>query len=214
MPISSDNVQTQLRWRYAVKKFDATKKIPADLWTTLEEALHLAPSSYGLQPWRFTVVTNAAKRAELQKVSFGQSQIVEASHLVVFSARKTMTLVDVDRLIQRIIEVRGASATDLEGYKKMMLGSISRMKPEEQAAWNARQVYIALGGFLSAAADLGVDACPMEGISGPDYDNMLGLEAQGYFTCCVATLGYRSAEDAYASAPKVRFKKEEVIQYV
>lgn len=209
-----ESVLAPLRWRYAVKKFDAAKKIPDATWQALEEALRLAPSSYGLQPWKFTVVTDPATRAELHKVSWKQSQIIDASHLVVFSSRTTMTPTDVDRLIQQMVRQRGGDASGLEGYKKIILGSISQQTPENLGVWNSRQTYIALGVFLTAAAMLGVDACPMEGISGPEYDKILGLSAQGYTTHCVATAGYRAADDKYAEAAKVRYDVNDVIAHV
>ncbi|QJW95264.1 NAD(P)H-dependent oxidoreductase [Frigoriglobus tundricola] len=211
MPVSPETVLSQLDWRYATKKFDPAKKIAPDLWAKLEQAAIHAPSSFGLQPWKFIVVTDPEVRKQLHPASFNQSQVLDASHLVVFAAKNPPTPADVDAYVARIAEVRGAPAESLDGYKQMMLGSLSRMDAVQAHRWAARQVYIALGVFLSAAALVGVDACPMEGFLPEKYDEILGLRAKGLGSVVIATAGYRSAEDAYAGAAKVRFDPKDVI---
>jgi nitroreductase len=212
-PVSPETLIKQLNWRYAVKKFDATRKIsPAD-WSVLEKALVLSPSSYGLQPWKFVVVNDPAVRAKLKPASWNQSQIVDASHLVVMARRSTMTSADVQRYVDRTVAVRKVPASSIEDYKNMMLGSINAPNADH-ANWAAKQVYIAMGFLLSAAAMLGIDACPMEGIVPAQYDEILGLPKQGYNTCMVTTLGYRASDDWLANLPKVRFADNEVIQHV
>ncbi|MDE2142412.1 MAG: NAD(P)H-dependent oxidoreductase [Elusimicrobia bacterium] len=206
-----DALVASLRRRYAVKKFDPAGQIPAAVWTALEEALVLSPSSYGLQPWKFFVVENPALRAKLKSASWEQTQITDAHKLVVFAVKKDFGAADVERFIERIAEVRRLPKEALESYKKMMLASAS-LPPEKVAAWLIRQVYIALGVFLSTAAALGVDACPMEGFDKDKYDEILGLTAKGYNAVVVATAGVRAADDAAASQLKVRFPKTEVIE--
>jgi nitroreductase len=200
-----------LRRRYAVKKFDPAGKIPDAAWNALEEALVLAPSSYGLQPWKFFVVEDPALRAKLKAASWEQTQITDAHKLVVFAVKKDFGAADVERFVERISEVRRLPKEMLEGYKKMMLASAS-LPPEKVAAWLIRQVYIALGVFLTSASALGVDACPMEGFDKDQYDAILGLPAKGYHAVVVATAGVRAADDAAASQAKVRFAKSEVIE--
>jgi nitroreductase len=200
-----------LRRRYAVKKFDPAAKIPAPVWSALEEALVLAPSSYGLQPWKFFVVDDPALRAKLKPASYGQTQIVDADKLVVFAVKKDFGAADVERFVERIAEVRRLPKEALEGYKKMMLASAS-LPPERVAAWLIRQVYLALGVFVTSAAALGVDACPMEGFDKDQYDAILGLPAKGYNAVVVATAGTRADDDMAASQAKVRFAKGEVIE--
>jgi nitroreductase len=202
-----------LKRRYATKKFDAAKKIDARLWNALEEALVLSPSSYGLQPWKFFVVDDPALRAKLKTASWGQSQITDADRLVVFAARKDLGAADVERFVERTAKVRGIPVSSLGSYKQMMLAAVSKAK-HEVAAWTARQVYIALGNFLAAAAALGVDACPMEGFDPAKYDEVLGLAQKGFSAVVVATAGYRAADDSYADAPKVRFAREEVVAHL
>ena len=208
--VNSETVLAQLNWRYATKKFDPSRKIFAADWKTLEQTLVLAPSSYGLQPLKYFVVTEPAIRKQLQAASWNQPQIVDASHLVVFAVRKDLNASDVDRYMARISEVRGVPVEALAGYRGMIMGSVSR--PADQTTnWAARQAYIALGSFLTVAALLNIDACPMEGFDPAQYDQILGLGDQGYTAVVLATAGYRAADDATAKAPKVRFAHEHVI---
>ena len=204
-----------LRWRYAVKQFDASRKIPADAWKALEEALVLSPSSYGLQPWRFVVVADPGIRAKLRPVSWNQSQVTDASHYVVFAAKDRVTEADVDAFVKRTAEVRGVAPETMAGYRKMMVANVANgMAPDVQRHWAALQTYIALGNFMTSAAVLGIDTCPMEGLDPAKYDEILGLPAQGYRTLCACAVGYRADADKYASAPKVRFAAADVVKHL
>lgn len=210
--VSTDQLLSSLRWRYATKQFDPTRKIPTETWVALEEALVLTPSSFGLQPWKFLVVQDPAVREKLRAASWGQSQVTDASHLVVFAVKREAVEADVDRLINRTVEVRATpeGAARLQGMKKVILDFIANVPVAE---WHKRQAYIALGNFMTSAALLGVDVCPMEGLDPAQYDEILGLAARGLTTAVAATAGYRSAEDKYASLAKVRYPKDEVIEY-
>ncbi len=210
--LSPDQLLRALEWRYATKKFDASRIIPAPIWQALERSLVLAPSSFGLQPWKFFVVDDSALRAKLRAAAWNQAQITDASHLVVLARRSPLEVADVAAFIQRLSEVRGAPLESLAGYRAMIEGFITA--PTFRADdWTARQVYIALGGFLSAAALLGVDACPMEGFDPKVFDDLLGLPSQGYRATVVATAGYRAADDAISSAPKVRFPHQTLVHH-
>lgn len=212
--ISPDALLAQLNWRYAVKKFDATKKIPAAQWQAIEQAMVLAPSSYGLQPWKFITISNPALRAELQKVSWNQSQIVDASHLVVFAAKKEVTKADVEKYVERILAVRGGGMTPaISGYRDMMLGSMANpaaVPGGSMTTYTRAQTYIALGFALSAAAMMGIDACPMEGIDAAAYDKALGLSEMGYHAAVVGAFGYRASDDWLANMKKVRFEDNDL----
>lgn len=213
--IAPEQLLEQLNWRYATKQFDPTRKIPAEQWAALEEALHLSPSSLGMQQWAFVVVADPAVREQLKAASWGQPQITDASHLVVFTAKKEVTEKDVDVYMQRVAEVRGVSQADLSGFRDMVAGSVLQGKsPGERAVWTSRQVYIPIGVLLTSAALMGLDACPMEGINPAEYDRILGLDEKSLTALAVVTVGYRSPEDQYARLPKVRFAAEEVILHV
>ncbi len=214
-PISSSTLLDALHWRYATKKFAAGKKIPAETWATLEQALILAPSSFGLQPWKFVVAQDPALRQRLSAASWGQSQPVDCSHFVVFAVRKNLSAADVDRFIDRIVAVRGGAKDALKGYRDIMVGAADQARSAGYLdTWMSRQVYIALGQFMASAALLGVDTCPMEGLEPPKYDEILGMPAQGYTTLCACAAGYRALEDMYAASPKVRFEARDVVTWV
>lgn len=194
-----------LEWRYATKVF-STQKIPAETWQAIEKSLHLAPSSYGLQPWKFFIVSDPAVREKLKPVSWNQTQVTDASHLVVFARRTEMTEVDVNDFFNLMITERNANATTLEPYRQMMLGGVVKGKDAVgQKDWAARQVYIALGQLMACAAMVGVDTCALEGIDPAQYDQILGLKGSGYETLVACAVGYRSPEDKYANLKKVRF---------
>jgi nitroreductase len=209
--IKPETLINQLNWRYATKQFDPAKKISAADWTTLETALQLTPSSGGLQPWKFIVVTDPAVRAKLLPASYGQAQINDASHLVVFAAKNNLNEADVDAHIKHIAEVQGAPIEALAPLRGMLVGGIVKAQDESaRNAWARNQVFIALGNLLTSAALLGIDACPMEGFDRAQYDEILGLKTKGFAAAVIATLGYRLPTDKYASAPKVRFPKEQI----
>jgi nitroreductase len=213
--ISSQQLLDRLNWRYATKQFNPNLKISAQDWETLEDALHLTPSSGGLQPWKFVVVTDAAVRAKLLAVSYGQPQITNASHLVVFAAKKNFSEADVDAFISHTAGTRGVSVESLAPFRDMLVGGIVKSMDEPaRDAWSRNQAYIALGNLLTSAALLGIDACPMEGFDRAQYDEILGLNKQGFGSAVIATLGYRAASDKYATASKVRFPKEQVFAHV
>ena len=214
MTIPVEQLLESLRWRYATKVFDPQQPIDAATWQALEQALVLTASSYGLQPWKFLVITDPAVRAELRPHSWNQSQITDCSHLVVLLSKRTISPADADRLIEATAAARGLETTALAGYRQMIQvdlidGPRSRIIEE----WAARQVYIALGNLLSSAALLGVDTCPIEGFSPAEYDRILQLEGSDYRSCVVCACGHRSADDKYASLAKVRYSATDLIEH-
>ena len=208
----AESLINQLNWRYATKVFDSSRKIAPEVWEKLEEVLVLTPSSFGLQPYKFVVVTDPALKAKLRPASWNQSQIEDCSHLVVFLAQDDMTEASIDEYLDRIMKVRGVTAESLAGYRGFMVGNLVQ-GPRHQVIkeWAARQVYIALGNFMTSAAILGVDTCPLEGLVPEQYDEILGLAGSGYHTICACPAGYRSADDKYATLPKVRYPKARLV---
>lgn len=209
--LSPEDLLTQLQWRYATKKFDPDQIIPGDIWSAIEESLVLTPSSFGLQPWHFVVVESQNLKEELLPHSWNQSQVTECSHFVVLAAKSRTTDEEIDVWIDRMVEVRGGERDSLIGYRDMMVGFLERMDPAEQLQWSKLQTYIALGQLMTTASVLGIDACPMEGFLPAEYDRILGLPEKGLTASVACALGYRAEADKYASAPKVRFPKKELL---
>jgi nitroreductase len=211
-PIPRETLLQQLNWRYATKKFDPTKKIPAEDWAALEQALVLTPSSAGLQPWKFFVVTDPGMKARLRPAAHHQAQTVDCSHFVVFTVRKDLGHEHVGRHVERMAEVRGITQESLAKFHQMVTGNLERARSEARLdTWQRHQIYIALGNFMTSAALLAIDTCPMEGIEPVLMDEVLGLKETGYTTVVACAAGYRAADDMYATAKKVRFRPEDVI---
>ncbi len=211
--ISPEGVLQQLHWRYATKKFDPTRKIPQATWQALEEVMVLAPSSFGLQPWKFIVVDDPQIRQQLVEHSWGQPQVVDASHLVVFAIKKDVNAADVDRYAQSMSEIRQVPLDSLQGMTKMIKGFIATPPyPLDLNEWAARQVYLALGQFMTGCALLGIDTCPMEGFNPAKYNEILDL--QGYAVVVVCPAGYRAEGDKYAVLPKVRYPLADLVQHI
>ncbi|NTU46545.1 NAD(P)H-dependent oxidoreductase [Candidatus Roizmanbacteria bacterium] len=210
----NNQILSALNWRYATKQFDPTKKIDAEILQTLTEAIRLSPSSYGLQPWKFLIVTNPEIREKLKAAAWGQPQITDASHLVVFTRRTDVNEAFVNRFIESTAEIRGIQSNDLDGLKQILLGYLKNATPAYLQEWTAKQVYIPLGILLETAALLKVDACPMEGFDNKKFDEILGLHERNLSSVVLCALGYRASDDKYATLAKSRFEKEEVIETI
>lgn len=202
-----------LQWRYATKRFDPTRRIDPATWQAIEHSLVLTPSSFGLQPWKFIVITSQEIKDQLPSVSWGQSQPKDCSHMVVFASLKELSTEYVDRFLQETARTRSQMLEKLEGYRKVILHFVEATRGKHDV-WSAHQAYIALGQLMATAAALGIDACPMEGIEPEKYDRLLGLDDSPYATRVACALGYRHAEDGYARNAKVRFDASQVITHV
>lgn len=202
-----------LEWRYAVKKFDATRKVSAEDWQVLGESLRLSPSSYGLQPWKFLIVQTPELRKKLRPVSWNQSQVEDCSHYVVFTTLREITEDYINRFIALTAKVRGADPAGMEGYRKMMVGNlVGPQHAPTTLAWTQRQAYIAMGNLMNAAALMAIDTCPIEGLDPKKYDEILGLDNTPFSTVAAVAVGYRHAEDKYQHAKKIRFCADEVLE--
>jgi nitroreductase len=200
-------------WRYACKKFDPTKKISGPDWAILQKSLQTAPSSYGLQPYKFILVENPTLRAKLKEVSWNQSQVTDCSHYLVLTSKSRMVEQDIEQFIGLTEKTRNLPAGAMKGYQDMMIGHVVKGLSAEQAlSWTRRQVYIAMGFLLETAALMNIDSTPMEGLDGPSYDKILDLESTGYQTVAAVALGYRHTDDSYQHAPKVRRSLEDLIE--
>jgi nitroreductase/dihydropteridine reductase len=205
------SIQDALMWRYATKKFDTTKKLTEEQVNSLLDAARLSPSWFGLQPWKFILVENPELREKLKGASYGQPQVTDASHFVVFAAKTDYTEVDVDAFIRSTAQAQNVTPETLAGLKgAIMRGFIANHK-DNLAPWAMNQTHIALGVFLEAAALSSIDATPMGGFDPNAYDEILGLKELGLHTAVVCAIGYRSADDEAATKAKSRFSFEEVV---
>jgi nitroreductase len=197
-------------WRYATKKFDASKKVSAEDLTTLKEAIRLSASSYGLQPYKVIFVENPELRAQLQPSAWGQSQIVDASQLIVFANITNIGENEIDAYFKSLTETRGIPMDAVQGYSDFMKSKITTLPLEVRNTWTSKQTYLALGNLLNAASELNIDVTPMEGFDAAQFNEILGLDKLGLNASVVATVGYRHAEDDTQHYTKVRKSNEEL----
>jgi nitroreductase len=197
-------------WRYATKKFDTSKRVSDANLQVLKEAMRLSASSYGLQPYKIIFIENPDLRSKLQPAAWGQSQIVDASHLVIFANITNFGDTEIDAAIQNLTTTRGLPAEALKGYGDFMKSKITSLAVEKRDIWTAKQTYLALGNLLNAAAELQIDVTPMEGFEPAQFNEILGLEAMNLNAALVATIGYRHEEDQTQHYIKVRKSNEEL----
>ncbi|MGJ8694727.1 MAG: NAD(P)H-dependent oxidoreductase [Verrucomicrobiaceae bacterium] len=209
--LSPEAVLDSLRWRYATKVFDKERNIPSEAWSAIEDSLVLTPSSFGLQPWHFVVITDQSVKEQLLPHSWNQTQVTECSHFVVLAARQSAGDPEIQEWIDQLGKVRQVGADSLSGYQQMMSGFMGAMSQDQIQHWAKLQTYIALGQLMTTAAVTGIDACPMEGFNPAEYDRILDLPEKGYTASVACALGYRSPDDKYAELPKVRFEKEALL---
>lgn len=208
--INKTSLVESLEWRYATKKFDSSQRVTDEHIDQLKQAINLAATSYGLQPFRVLVVTDQATKEKLKEAAYGQSQMTDASHVFVFAHKLDISDEYVDDYMNRIAQTRNVSIEKLQGFGNTIKGSIKGKSTEDIREWNRRQAYIGLGHLLVAAADIRVDVCPMEGFDAQQVDEILGLPEMGLSTAVAAPVGFRSEDDSLQSATKVRLPQEEL----
>lgn len=199
-----------LNWRYATKKFDPSRKVTSEDLKTLKEAIRLSASSYGLQPYEVLVIEDPEIRKQLKEASWGQTQITDASHLIVFANKTNVTAKDTEAYMNNISKTRNIPVENLSGFSDMINNTVISLPQEAKHTWTAKQTYIALGSLLAAAAELRIDACPMEGFDPEGYNRILGLDEKGLNASVIATIGYRAQEDDTQHYAKVRRPAEEL----
>lgn len=204
------NFINDANWRYATKKFDATKKVSNEDFEILKEAIQLSASSYGLQPYKVFIIENPEIRAKIQPVAWGQTQIVDASHLVVFANITNFGGTEIDSYIKNLSETRGIPVESVQGYSDFMKSKITTLPVEERNNWTAKQTYLALGNLLNAAAEMKIDVTPMEGFEPAAVNEILGFDKLGLNASLLATIGYRHEDDATQHYAKVRKSNEEL----
>lgn len=202
-----------LKWRYAVQVFDSSKKIKDDDLKTILESGRLAPSSYGVEAWKFIVVENPEIRAKLREAGFGQPKITDASHLIVLARRTDVKDNISQERIDRTAREFKVEASSLNVFKEMIDGAINSKPEGVLAAWAAKQVYIPLGIMIETASLLGIDSAPMEGFDSQKYDEILGFGERNLSATVLLALGYRG-EDKTMARPKIRRNFEDVVEFV
>ena len=204
------NFVKNANWRYATKKFDASKKVSNDDLEILKEAIRLSASSYGLQPYKVFIIENPEIRAQLQPAAWGQSQIVDASQVLVFANITNFGEVEIDAYFQNLIETRRILMESVQGYADFMKSKIAALSLDDKNIWTEKQTYIALTNLLNAAAELNIDVTPMEGFEPENFNKILGLDKLGLNASVIATIGYRHKDDATQHYVKVRKSNEEL----
>ncbi|MFT5737145.1 MAG: nitroreductase, partial [Maribacter sp.] len=169
---------------------------------------------YGLQPYHVFVITDIQIREKLKPVSWGQSQITEASHLIVFAHQTNFAGELVDDYIKNVAETRNIPSEALKGYSDFTKSKLIDLPKKTKEEWTAKQVYLALGNLMQAAAELKIDSCPMEGFEAEAYDTILNLGGKNLTTSVVVPIGYRSKEDETQHLPKVRKSKEKLFTHL
>jgi len=207
------NFIDSLNWRYATKKFNPLKLLSDEKIEALLQALRLAPSSFGLQPWRFLVISDSATKEQLYPVSWGNQQVKHCSHLVVLCAPVNFGFSDVDAFLEHYRSLLNEQV-DLSSYEKSIKTFLTSMNSDRLHEWVNEQAHIALGILLSAAATMRIDSCPMGGFLSEEYDRILGLKEQGLRSVTLCALGYRADDDTYASNPKVRFSADTLFKFI
>jgi len=203
------NLIDNLNWRYATKRMNGTP-VSEDKVNMILEAIRLAPTSMGVQPFHCFVISDKEMRAKISEEACKQPQIMEGSHLIVFAAWKNYTEEQVEEYINRIASVRDVAVESLDGFKAALM-SITTRPAEANYQWAARQAYIALGFGLNAAAHHQVDATPMEGFNPAEMDKVLGLEDKALSSVCLLMLGHRDeATDYLVNAKKVRRSEDQL----
>jgi nitroreductase len=186
-------------------------KVSQDKLDTLLDAITLSASGFGLQPYQILMVEDADLKAKIQPIAYGQPQIVESSHLLIFAAWNEVSEAQIDAYMNLIAETRGMSLSDLGDFKGAIAGSMKYKSKEQQAEWADRQVYLAMGTALAAAGELQIDTTPMEGFIPAKLDELLGLEAKGLHSVLMLAIGERDeATDYMVNVKKVRTPKSEL----
>lgn len=205
----------KLNWRYATKKMDAAKAVPQDKVDRIIEAVRLAPTSSGLQPFEVIIVTNPEVREKIKAIAWNQAQITDGSHLLVFAAWDTYTADRINSMFDFVNQERNFTSEGWENYRKMLLNTYPQRDAQVNFEHAARQAYIGLGLAVAAAAFEGVDSTPMEGFEPDKLDEILGLRARGLRSVAILPLGYREAEkDWLAPLIKVRRPRDQFVTEV
>ncbi len=205
------NLKEIMNWRYAAKQFDTSKKVDSETLNRILEITNLSATSYGLQPYMTVVVKNQDLKDKLVAASYGQTNVSDSSHVIIFAARTDIDEKFIDNFIKLTAEARNSDVEKLKSFKEMLVKSFSSKTDDEIYNWASKQAYLALGTFLIACADEDVDSCPIGGFVPEEYDKILNLPDYNLRSVVVAAIGYRHKDDKYQYYKKVRKSSEEMI---
>ncbi len=200
-----------LKWRYAVKKFDASKQLSEAKLTILKQAFNLTATSYGLQPLKMIVIKNQELKNSLVKSSYGQQQVADASHVLVLCIETKIDEAYIHNYFNLVKQLRNTPESITDPFKKSLIKTFAQKNAVEVKEWATNQAYLALGNLLTVCAVEQIDACPMEGFIPDAYSSILNLEEKGLEAVLVLPVGYRDTEDLFSGLAKVRKTLEESI---
>ncbi|WP_396601341.1 NAD(P)H-dependent oxidoreductase [Algibacter sp. R77976] len=201
----------QLKWRYATKKFDATKKLSNAKLNIITEAFNLTATSFGLQTIKLVVIEDKKVREPLVALSYNQKQVLNASHLLVICIQKDIEDNDVKTYYNNIKHIRNTPESILKPYREDLINMMQVKSVQERQQWSTNQAYIALGNLMAVCALEGIDSCPMEGFLPSEYDKILKLDQKGLKSVLLLPIGYRDEDDMFSTLKKVRKPISETI---
>jgi nitroreductase/dihydropteridine reductase len=203
-----------LNWRYATKKYNGSQ-IDTDNLNTILESIRLTPTSLGMQPFKVLVIDNPELREKMLPIAYNQSQIKDASHIILFAANTQISEENINSYMDNVATTRQMPVENLAGFKGMINGFIGSKNETQITEWACKQCYIALGVAMATAAALKVDTTPMEGYKADEMDILFDLKAQGFTSAVLLAVGHRDAEnDQLAKLAKVRRSSEEMFEFI
>jgi len=200
-----------LQWRYATKKFDKSKMVPDNKMDIIKQAFNLTPTSYGLQPIKMMVIKDKALQKDLIPHSYGQKQVAQASHVLVFCINTNIDEAFIKNYFKLVKETRNTPTSILKPFEDDLIKSFNKKDSIQLEEWATKQAYLAMGNLLTVCAIESIDACPMEGFIPQAYDELLELEMKHLKSVLVMPIGYRAKDDAFAKFKKVRKTMEDSV---
>lgn len=203
-----------LNWRYATKKFDPARILPAEKVDILKRAFNLTATSYGLQPLKLVVIENKKLQAELKKASYNQNQIDTASHVLVICIENEIGKEFIENYFKYVQDIRKTPDDVLHPFRESLIGDFEQKPLDDIRVWATHQAYLVLGTLLTVCAVEEIDSCPMEGFEAEKYDQILELGKHNLQSVLALPVGYRANDDFFAELKKVRRPLEDtVIEY-
>lgn len=205
------NTIKQLQWRYATKKFDATRQLPKEKLDILKQAFNLTATSYGLQTIKLLVLKDRTIRKKLVEHAYNQHQVLDASELLVICIQEDIIKSDINNYYDNIKHIRETPETILKPYREGLIETVAKLSVNERQEWSTKQAYIALGNLMTVCALEEIDACPMEGFVAEKFDDILNLKSKGLKSVLLLPVGYRAEDDMFSGFKKVRQAIDEVV---